>query len=163
MPWLRSALSRMFHQRREEHRSCHLQDSSVLQQKMADDLLLVAIDTRHHDSHHKTALQERLFCDQRDKRSQPLLAADWQLIRYPGLVEAGESVCWQSFCLSWKPRGTHLTFALRKVPCLSVLMVSTHRPVTQFFDLTFLMSMRSKTSLSTQDLYSRRFASASCL
>ena len=51
----------MFHQRREEHRSCHLQISSVLQQYLVDDLLLVAIDTRHHDSYHKTVLEERLF------------------------------------------------------------------------------------------------------
>ena len=28
---------------------------------MADDLLLVAIDTRHHGSHHKTALEEGCF------------------------------------------------------------------------------------------------------
>ena len=74
-------------------------------------------------------------------------------------MEAGESVCWYSFCVSWKSLNTHVSFALRKLPCLSVLMVSTHRPVTNFFGLTFLMSMRSKTSLSTQDLYSRCFAS----
>ena len=31
---------------------------------MVDDLLLVAIDIRHHDSHHQTVLEERLFRDQ---------------------------------------------------------------------------------------------------
>ena len=44
---------------------------------------------------------------------------------------------------------------LRKLPCLSVLMVRPHRPVTEFFGLTFLISMKSEASLSTQDLYSR--------
>ena len=34
----------------------HMQVSSVLQQYMLDDLLLVAVDIRHHDSHHKTVL-----------------------------------------------------------------------------------------------------------
>ena len=43
------------------HSSCHMQVSSILQQYMVDDLLLVAIDTRHHDSHHKTVLEGRLF------------------------------------------------------------------------------------------------------
>ena len=28
-----------------------------------DDLLLVAIDTQHHDSHHKTVLEEKLQCE----------------------------------------------------------------------------------------------------
>ena len=49
---------------------------------------------------------------------------------FAGLVEARESVCKYSFCLSWKPLNTDRAFALRKMPCLSVLMVSTHRPVT---------------------------------
>ena len=40
--------------------------------------------------------------------------------RNPGLAEAGESVCKYSFCLSWNPLSTHLAFALRKLPCLSV-------------------------------------------
>ena len=71
------------------------------------------------------------------KMFQLLPAAIWQHIRNPGLVEAGESVCWYSFCLSWKPLSTHLAFAFRKLPCLSVLMVSTHLPVTQFLGLTF--------------------------
>ena len=74
-----------------------------------------------------------------------------------------ESVCWCSFCLSWKPLTTHLALALRKFPCLSVLTVSTHHPVTWFLGLTFLRSRRSKTSLSTQDLHSKSFASADCL
>ena len=47
---------------------------------------------------------------------QLLLAAIWQLIWNPGLVEDGESVCWYSFCLSWKPLSTHLAFAFRKLP-----------------------------------------------
>ena len=42
-------------------RSCPMQVSSVLQQHMVDDLLLVAIDIRHHDSHHKIVLEGRLF------------------------------------------------------------------------------------------------------
>ena len=67
------------------------------------------------------------------------------LVGNPGLVDAGESVCRSSFCLSWKPRSTNPAFALWKLPCLSVLMKSTHRPVTQFFGLTFLRSMGSKT------------------
>ena len=54
---------------------------------------LVASDTRHHGSHHKTALEERLF-EINVKRCQPSLAAIWQLIRIPGLVEGGESACW---------------------------------------------------------------------
>ena len=45
------------------HRSCHMQVSSVLQQYVVDDLLLVAIDMRHQDSRHKTVLEERLFCN----------------------------------------------------------------------------------------------------
>ena len=43
------------------HLSCHMQVSSVLQQYMVGDLLLVAIDIRHHDSHHKIVLEEKLF------------------------------------------------------------------------------------------------------
>ena len=39
-----------------------------------------------------------------------------QLFRNPGLVDAGESVCRCSLCLSWKPRSTHQAFALRKLP-----------------------------------------------
>ena len=50
MPQLRSALSRMF-TGVGKHRSCHMQISSILQQQMVDVLLLVAVDTRHHDSH----------------------------------------------------------------------------------------------------------------
>ena len=63
------------------------------------------------------------------EKSQSSLAATWQLIRNPGLVDAGESARRQSFCLSWKHRSTHMAFALRNLPCLSVLMVSTHRLV----------------------------------
>ena len=48
----------------------------------------------------------------------PLLAAIWQLIRDPGLVEAGESVCKYSLCLSWKPLKTHLAFALEEIALL---------------------------------------------
>ena len=55
------------------------------------------------------------------KNFQLLLAASWQLIRSAGLVEAGESVCWCAGNLS----NTHLAFALRKLPCSSVLMVTT--------------------------------------
>ena len=91
---------------------------------------------------------------------QLLLAAIWQLIRNPGLVEARESVCWSSFCLSWKPLNTHLAIVLKKLPCLSVLTVSTNLPVTKFLGWTFLRSTRSKTSLSTQDSHSQWFASA---
>ena len=36
------------------HRSNHMQVSSVLQQHFLDDLLLVAIDIRKHDSHRET-------------------------------------------------------------------------------------------------------------
>ena len=41
-----------------------MQVSSILQQNMVDDLLLVAIDTRHHDSHHEIVLEGKLFSDQ---------------------------------------------------------------------------------------------------
>ena len=78
-------------------------------------------------------------------------------------AEARESVCWYSFCLSLRPLNTHLAFALKKLPCLYVLTVSTHLPVTKFLALTFLRSTRSKTSLSTQDLPSQCFASANWL
>ena len=46
------------------------------------------------------------------KKTRLLLAAIWQLIRKPGLVEAGKSVCKYSFCLSWNPLNTHLPFLL---------------------------------------------------
>ena len=45
----------------EMHHSYHMQVSSILQQQMVDDLLLVAVGTQHHDSHHKIVLEERLF------------------------------------------------------------------------------------------------------
>ena len=67
------------------------------------DLLLVAIDTQHHSSHHKTVLEEKLSQDQCGKDLNFCLAAIWQLNRNPGLVEAGESVCNYSLCLSWNP------------------------------------------------------------
>ena len=35
--------------------------SSVLQQYLVDDLLLVAIDIRHHNSHRKIVLERKLF------------------------------------------------------------------------------------------------------
>ena len=88
-----------------------MQISSILQQYLVDDLLLVATDTRH------------------------------QVIRNPGLVDA-VGIGLQAICPSWKPLSTHLAFVLRKLSCLSVLMVSTHCLVTQFFGLTFLMSTR---------------------
>ena len=37
-----------------------MQVSSILRQYKEDDLLLVVIDTQHHDSHRKTVLEERL-------------------------------------------------------------------------------------------------------
>ena len=43
------------------HHSCHMQVSSVLQQCMVDDLLLVAIDIPHHDSDHRIVLEGGLF------------------------------------------------------------------------------------------------------
>ena len=45
----------------EVHRSYHMQVSSILQQYVVDDLLLVAVGTQHHDSRHKTVFEERLF------------------------------------------------------------------------------------------------------
>ena len=60
---------------------------------------------------------------------QLLLAAIWQLIRIPGLVEVGESVCWCAFCLSWKPLSTHLAFALIqiiRISSVSIFIVSGH-------------------------------------
>ena len=44
----------------EVHHSCQKQVSIVLQQQKKDDLLLVEIDTQHHDSHHKTVFERRL-------------------------------------------------------------------------------------------------------
>ena len=43
------------------HRPCHVQVSSVLQQSMVDDRLLVVVGTQHHDSHHKTVLEDCCF------------------------------------------------------------------------------------------------------
>ena len=56
------------------HHSCHMQVSSVLQQYLADDLLLVAIDTRHHDSHHKTALPLKKGCFEINAKKIPTFA-----------------------------------------------------------------------------------------
>ena len=53
----------MFHNI-EVHHSYRVQVSSILQQYMVDDLLLVAVGTQRHDSHHKTVLEGRLFLDQ---------------------------------------------------------------------------------------------------
>ena len=71
------------------------------------------------------SLKKSCFEINMQKRSDPLLAAISQLFRNQGLVETWESVCMYSFYLSWKPLNTNLAFALRKMPCLSVLMVST--------------------------------------
>ena len=38
-----------------------MQVFSVLQQYLVDDLLLVVIDIRHHDSHQKIFFERRLF------------------------------------------------------------------------------------------------------
>ena len=90
------------------HRSCHSQVSSVLQKYMVNDLLLVAIDLRNHDLHHKIVLEGRLYLDQYSKL---LLAAIWQLIRSPGLVNAGNrsvgdsSVCLGNLAAPIWPRG----------------------------------------------------------
>ena len=66
---------------------------SVLRQCKVDDMLLVAIDIRHQDSHHKTVLEKKAVLRSMWENSQLLVAAIWQLIRDPGLVEAKESVC----------------------------------------------------------------------
>ena len=63
---------------------------------------------------------------------QFLLASIWQLIRKPGHLDAREFAYWYTLFLSWKPLSTHLACALRKFPCLSVLMVSTHLPSHNF-------------------------------
>ena len=44
----------------EEHHSCHMQVSSIMQQCEEDGLLLLAIDTQHHDSHHWTVREGKL-------------------------------------------------------------------------------------------------------
>ena len=53
----------------EGHPSCRMQVSSALQQGKEDDLLLVEIDTQHHDSHHKTVIVGRLSFVQCEKCS----------------------------------------------------------------------------------------------
>ena len=53
----------------EGHHSCHKQAFSILQRYEEDDLLLVAIGTQHHDSHHKTVLARKLSWDQCEKCS----------------------------------------------------------------------------------------------
>ena len=91
--------------------------------------------------------------------SQPLIAANWHASLKPGRVAVGESVCCSSFCLSRKPRSTHLALHFWNEPSGFRLIVSTHLPVTKFLALTFLRSTSSNTSFSTQDLYSACFAS----
>ena len=146
-----------------EHHSCHMQVSSILQQCMEDDLVLVVGDIQHHGSHHKIVLEGKLFWDQYEKDPIFLLAAMWQLIRNLGLVEAWESVCEYSFCLSWKPLNTHLVFALRNcLVCPSwwwAPIVRSHK----FSAWPSSCRWDQKTSLSTQGLYSRCFVLANCL
>ena len=96
----------MFHPRRGASFIPYASLFNLAAKKTEDDLLLVAIDTQHHDSHHKTVFEERLSRDQCEKMFQLLLAAT-QLIRNPGLLEARESVCCCSFCLSSEPFSTH--------------------------------------------------------
>ena len=84
-------------------------------------------------------------------------------MRKPGLDAVGESVCWSSFCLSRKPCSTHLALHFKKFPSLSLLTVRTQRPLTKFLHLTLRRSTSSKTSLSTQDLYSSCLALAKSL
>ena len=113
----------------EEHHSCRVQVSSILQQWMVDDLLLMAIGAQHHGSHHKIVLQKSCF-EINVKKIPSFAGCHLTAHSNPDLVEAGESVCKYSFCLSWNPLNTNLAFALRKLPCLAVLIVSTHRPET---------------------------------
>ena len=127
----------------EEHHSCRVQVSSILQQWMVDDLLLMAIGAQHHGSHHKIVLQKSCF-EINVKKIPSFAGCHLTAHSNPDLVEAGESVRKYSVCLSWKPLLTHLAFALRKLSCLAVVIVSTHRPETSFLGLTFLLSMRSK-------------------
>ena len=47
--------------------------------------------------------KKRSFEKVEEKGRKGQTPASWQLIRNPGLVEAGESVCWYSFCLSLEP------------------------------------------------------------
>ena len=112
------------------HHSCHMQVSSVMQQCEEDDLLLVAIDTRHHGSHHKTALEDRLFWNQCEKDSNLCWlpsgnSSEIRVLWKQGILFADiPSVCRGNLSIPILP------FALRKLPCMSVLMVSTHLPVT---------------------------------
>ena len=48
------------------HHSCHKEDPSILQQYKEGDVLLVALDTLHHDSHYKTVLEGKLPSDQNE-------------------------------------------------------------------------------------------------
>ena len=101
-----------------EHHSCRMQVSSILQQCKEDDLLLVAIDTQRHSSHHKIVLEEKPFLRSTTNPKSGSCGG-----------RRDQSVSIISVCLGNLLK-TIWPFALRKLPYLSVLMVSAHRPVT---------------------------------
>ena len=121
---LRSALSRMFHQRRG---ASFIPYAAVFNRAAMDGGWKLA----HNITVHITRLSLQKSCSEINVKQSPS-SAGCHLTAHsnPGLVEAGESVCKYSFCLSWKPLHTHLAFALRMLSCLAVLIVGTHRPVT---------------------------------
>ena len=81
-----------------------------------------------------------------------LLAAIWQLIRNPGLVDARESVCWLSFCLVLQTSQYPSGLCPEEVALL--VSLDGEHPLSGHIVLRLdLPHNQSKTSLSTQDLY----------
>ena len=95
------------------------------------------------------------------KRSQPVLAASWHVIRNPVIVDVGESICWSSFCLSW-------TNILEPIwPCTSQTyrfpLFSKNPSALNKMSGCLFIATRSYTSLSPRDLCSLIFASIELL
>ena len=97
------------------------------------------------------------------ERFQPLLAALRQLIRNPGIVEAGESVLLVTILFVLGTSQYPYGLFLRKLPCLSVLMVSTivrsNRPSVSLSSYQW----NQEPLLATPDSHSTCFDSSNCL
>ena len=108
-----------------------------------DDLFLVAIDTQHHGSHDRTVFEENTSQDRCEKDSNFC----W--------LPSGNS---SEIRVLWKEGNPFVGVPLRVLEvsqhscglCVEEVALFVrldgehHRPVTSFFGLTFLMSMRSK-------------------